>query len=51
MRIDLNTDDENINSFFNEWNAIRDKKQKMIINYEEYFEWKINYEVKGDSNE
>ena len=51
MRIDLNTDDETINSFFNEWNSMREKKEKMIINYEEYFEWKINYKVKGDSNE
>lgn len=38
MRIDLNTTDETINSFFNEWNSMRKKKQKMIINYEEYFE-------------
>ena len=30
---------------------MRDKKQKMRINYEEYFEWKINYKVKEDSNE
>lgn len=51
MRIDLGIDDKIINLFFNEWNSMRDKKQKMIINYEEYFEWKINYEVKGDSNE
>ena len=51
MRIDLNTDDETINSFFNEWNSMREKKEKMIINYEEYFEWKINYKVKEDSNE
>ena len=51
MRIDLGTNDKIINLFFDEWNAMRDKKQKMIINYEEYFEWKINYEVKEDSNE
>ena len=51
MRIDLNTDDETINSFFNEWNSMREKKEKMIINYEEYFEWKINYKVKEDRNE
>ena len=51
MRIDLNTDDETINSFFNEWNSMREKKEKMIINYEEYFEWKINYKVKEDSDE
>jgi len=51
MRIDLGIDDKIINLFFNEWNGMRDKKQKMMINYEEYFEWKINYEVKGDSNE
>ena len=42
---------EAINLFFDEWNNMRDKKQKMIINYEEYFEWKINYKVKEDSNE
>ena len=51
MRIDLGTDNKTINSFFNEWNTMRDKKQNMIINYEEYFEWKINYKVKEDSNE
>ena len=51
MRIDLGTDDETINSFFNEWNSMREKKEKMIINYEEYFEWKINYKVKEDRNE
>lgn len=51
MRIDLGSDNEMINLFFNEWNTMRDKKQKMIINYEEYFEWKINYKVKEDSDE
>ena len=51
MRIDLETNDKTINLFFDEWNTMRDKKQKMIINYEEYFEWKINYKVKEDSNE
>ena len=51
MRIDLGTNDETINSFFNEWNSMREKKEKMIINYEEYFEWKINYKVKEESNE
>ena len=51
MRIDLGTDNKTINSFFNEWNSMREKKVKMIINYEEYFEWKINYKVKEDSNE
>lgn len=51
IRIDLRTNDETINLFFDEWNNMRDKKQKMIINYEEYFEWKINYKVKEDSNE
>jgi len=38
MIIDLETNDETINLFFGEWNATRDKKQKMIINYKEYFE-------------
>lgn len=51
MRIDLGTDNKTINSFFNEWNSMREKKVKMIINYEEYFEWKINYKVKEDSDE
>lgn len=51
MRIDLGTNNEIINLFFDEWNTMRDKKQKMIINYEEYFEWKINYKVKEDSDE
>lgn len=51
MRIDLGSNNEMINLFFNEWNTMRDKKQKMAINYEEYFEWKINYKVNEDSNE
>ena len=51
MRIDLDSDNKTINLFFNEWNTMRDKKQKMIINYEEYFEWKINYKAKEDSDE
>ena len=51
MRIDLGTNDETINLFFDEWNTMRDKKQKMIINCEEYFEWKINYKVKEDIDE
>ena len=51
MRIDLGTDDKTINLFFCEWNTMRDKKQKMMINYEEYFEWKLNYKVKEDSDE
>ena len=46
MRIDLGTNDKTINLFFDEWNIMRDKKQKMMINYEEYFEWKLNYKVK-----
>jgi len=51
MRIDLCTGDKTITRFFDEWNVMRDKKQKMLINYEEYFEWKINYKVKEESNE
>ena len=51
MRIDLGTNDKTINLFFNEWNSMKEKKEKIIINYEEYFEWKINYKVKEDSNE
>ena len=51
MRIDLGTNDKTINLFFDEWNIMRDKKQKMMINYEEYFEWKLNYKVKEDSDE
>ena len=51
MRIDLGTNDKTINLFFDEWNIMRDKKQKMMINYEEYLEWKLNYKVKEDSDE
>lgn len=50
-RIDLGSDNKMINSFFYEWNSMRDKKHKMIINYEEYIEWKINYKVKEDNYE
>ena len=51
MRIDLMTNDEVINSFFSDWNIMREKKQNRKISYEEYFEWKINYKFKEDSNE
>ena len=37
MRIYLGTNDKTINLFFDEWNNMRDKKQKRLINYEEYF--------------
>ena len=51
MKIDLCIYDDLINSFFNEWNYMRKRKDNQIISYEEYLEWKINYEVKEDSNE
>jgi len=51
MKIDLCIYDDLINSFFNEWNYMRKRKDNQIISYEEYLEWKINYKVKEDSNE
>ena len=51
IRIDLGTNDETNNIFLDKSNNMRDKKQKMLINYDEYFEWKINYKVKEYSNE
>ena len=32
--------------FINEWNEMREKRNKREISYEEYIEWKLTYEVK-----
>ena len=45
-----NINDENIvmfNQFINEWNVMREKRNKREITYEEYIEWKLTYEVKS----
>ena len=45
-----NINDENIvmfKQFINEWNVMREKKNKREITYEEYIEWKLTYEVKS----
>lgn len=51
-RIDLSNvpfiNDDNINqvkSFLSEWEIMRNKRFKREISYEEYIEWKLNYEV------
>lgn len=31
--------------FINEWNVMREKRNKREITYEEYIEWKLTYEV------
>ena len=44
-----NINDENIvmfKQFINEWNVMREKRNKREITYEEYIEWKLTYEVK-----
>ncbi|MDD3453566.1 MAG: helix-turn-helix transcriptional regulator [Bacilli bacterium] len=42
-----------IRKFIEEWNIIRNKRLKREISYEEYIEWKLNYDNKGgfDENE
>ena len=45
-----NINDENIvmfKQFINEWNVMREKRNKRKITYEEYIEWKLTYEVKS----
>ena len=45
-----NINDENIvmfKQFINEWNVMREKRNKRAITYEEYIEWKLTYEVKS----
>lgn len=37
-----------ISKFMNEWNEMRVKRNKRRITYEEYIEWKLNYEIKGE---
>ena len=45
-----NINDENIvmfKQFINEWNVMREKRNKRELTYEEYIEWKLTYEVKS----
>ena len=45
-----NINDENIvmfKQFINEWNVMREKRNKKEITYKEYIEWKLTYEVKS----
>ena len=45
-----NINDENIvmfKQFINEWNVMREKRNKRENTYEEYIEWKLTYEVKS----
>ena len=45
-----NINDENIvmfKQFINEWNVMREKRNKREITYEEYIEWKLTYGVKS----
>ena len=51
-KIDLsnvpNVNENNINqvkTFINEWEIMRNKRFKREISYEEYIEWKLTYEV------
>ena len=37
-----------ISKFMNEWNEMKVKRSKRKITYEEYIEWKLNYEIKGE---
>ena len=45
-----NINDKNIvmfKQFINEWNVMREKRNKREISYEEYIEWKLTYEEKS----
>ena len=49
-----NINDENIvmfKQFINEWNVMREKRNKREITYEEYIEWKLNFELEVNKNE
>ncbi len=37
-----------ISKFMKEWNEMRLKRTKREITYEEYIEWKLYYEIKGE---
>lgn len=45
-----NINEENIiffKKFMDDWDMMREKRNKQEISYEEYIEWKLNYEVKA----
>jgi len=37
--------------FIDEWNVMRKKRKYREISYEEYIEWKLNFELEVDENE
>ena len=38
-------------NFIDEWNVMRKKRKYREISYEEYIEWKLNFELEVDRNE
>ena len=38
-------------NFIDEWNIMRKKRKYREISYEEYIEWKLNFELEVDENE
>ena len=38
-------------NFIDEWNVMRKKRKYREISYEEYIEWKLNFELEVDKNE
>ena len=38
-------------NFIDEWNIMRKKRKYREISYEEYIEWKLNFELEVDGNE
>lgn len=38
-------------NFIDEWNVMRKKRKYREISYEEYIEWKLNFELEVDGNE
>ena len=41
----VDKDKKVLNKFLSEWNRIRDLKDKSLISFYEYMDWKFNYEI------
>lgn len=48
IEIYLNTNNDELNNFFIKWNSIRKKRKNNKISYEDYVEWKLNYEFRKE---
>jgi len=41
----VDKDKKVLNKFLSEWNRIRNLKDKSLISFYEYMDWKFNYEI------